>query len=421
MSDAKQPQNLDGPNVYGMVPEAAVAALIDHAVKLPASDLYIGANENHVAVSVRHLGIVRLLTILSPDLGRRCISYIKAMAAMDLAETRRPLDGRWVRQGEGTNRVDLRISTIPTLYGEDMTLRLLVCQSQTQGLDSLGMSTQNLNDLQWMLSSSSGLILVTGPTGSGKTTTLYACLRHLNDGQRKINTIEDPIEYAVGGLRQSQINLKADVGFPELLRSILRQTPDIIMIGEIRDPVTAETAVHAASSGQLVLATLHAPIAAGAVQSMLSLGAHPHFLSNSLLGVIAQRLVRGLCPICKVRIELGEMPATFDEVRPWLQPGAGRGALRRQGLPGMPPDRLHQPDRGLRGHADHPRAPPDDRRGPAHPRPAAEGDRGGLHRAPQVGPPEGGPRRDERRGSHPHDPVGVPRNRGVTRKHRGVT
>jgi type II secretory ATPase GspE/PulE/Tfp pilus assembly ATPase PilB-like protein len=331
MSEAKQPQSLDGPNVYGMVPEAAVAALIDHAVKLPASDLYIGANENHVAVSVRHLGIVRLLTILSHDLGRRCISYIKAMAAMDLAETRRPLDGRWVRQGDGMSRVDVRISTIPTLYGEDMTLRLLVCQSQTQGLDSLGLSSQQLGDLQWMLNSTSGLILVTGPTGSGKTTTLYACLRHLNDGQRKINTIEDPIEYAVGGLRQSQVNLKADVGFPELLRSILRQTPDVIMIGEIRDPITAETAVHAASSGQLVLATLHAPIAAAAVQTMLSLGAHPHFLSSSLLGVIAQRLVRGLCPICKVRIELGETPGMFEEIRQWLQSGQGEALYAAKG------------------------------------------------------------------------------------------
>src|SRR5262249_8105854 len=160
---------------------------------------------------------------LSPDLGRRCISFIKAMAGMDLAETRRPLDGRWVRQADGQSRVDLRISTIPTLYGEDVTLRLLLCQSQTQGLDQLSMSPQNLRDLYWMLSWPSGLILVTGPTGSGKTTTLYACLRQLNDGQRKINTLEDPIEYAVSGLRQSQINLKADVGFPELLRSILRQ------------------------------------------------------------------------------------------------------------------------------------------------------------------------------------------------------
>jgi type II secretory ATPase GspE/PulE/Tfp pilus assembly ATPase PilB-like protein len=331
------PQKLDGPNVYGMVPEAAVATLIDHAVALPASDLYLGANENHVSVSVRHLGIVRLLTILSPELGKRCISYIKAMAGMDLAETRRPLDGRWVRQADGASRVDIRISSIPTLHGEDLTLRLLVCQNEAQGLDHLGMSPRNLSDLHWMLSSPSGLILVTGPTGSGKTTTLYACLRHLNDGERKINTIEDPIEYAVSGLRQSQVNLKAEVGFPELLRSILRQTPDIIMIGEIRDPVTAETAVHAASSGQLVLATLHAPIAAAAVQTMLSLGVHPHFLSSSILGVVAQRLVRALCPHCKERIDLGDIPQMFDEVRPWLTDGEGQALYAAKGCP-----RCHQ-------------------------------------------------------------------------------
>jgi general secretion pathway protein E len=332
-----QTQKLDGPNVYGMVPEAAVATLIDHAVALPASDLYLGANENHVAVSVRHLGIARLLTILSPELGKRCISYIKAMAGMDLAETRRPLDGRWVRQADGASRVDIRISSIPTLHGEDLTLRLLVCQNDAQGLDHLGMSPRNLSDLHWMLSSPSGLILVTGPTGSGKTTTLYACLRHLNDGERKINTIEDPIEYAVSGLRQSQVNLKADIGFPELLRSILRQTPDIIMIGEIRDPVTAETAVHAASSGQLVLATLHAPIAAGAVQTMLSLGVHPHFLSSSLLGVVAQRLVRALCPHCKERIDITDIPQMFDEVRPWLTDGEGHALYAAKGCP-----RCHQ-------------------------------------------------------------------------------
>ncbi len=324
-------QGFGGPNVYGMVPETAVATLIDHAVKLPASDLYFGANENHVAVSVRHLGIVRLLTILSPDLGKRCISYLKAMAGMDLAESRRPLDGRWVRQAEGDSRVDMRVSTVPTLHGEDVTIRLLIYESRMKSLVQLGLSPRNLSDLQWMLSSPSGLILVTGPTGSGKTTTLYSCLKHLNDGQRKINTIEDPVEYAVPGLRQSQVNIWAEVGFPELLRSILRQTPDAIMIGEIRDPVTAETAVHAAASGQLVLATLHSPIAVAAVQSMLSLGAHPHFLSSCLLGVLAQRLVRGLCRECKVRIEIGEVPGTFEEIRPWLEPGQGEALYAAKG------------------------------------------------------------------------------------------
>jgi type II secretory ATPase GspE/PulE/Tfp pilus assembly ATPase PilB-like protein len=324
---------LDGPNVYGMMPETAVASLVDHAVKLPASDLYFGVNENHVTVSVRHLGIVRLLTILSPDLGKRCISYIKAMAGMDLAEMRRPLDGRWVRQVDGGARVDMRISTIPTLHGEDATIRLLVYETGIQPIDQLGMSPRQVADLLWMLSSPSGLILVTGPTGSGKTTTLYACLKQLNDGQRKINTIEDPVEFAVSGLRQSQVNTKLEVGFPELLRSILRQTPDVIMIGEIRDPVTAETAVHAASSGQLVLATLHAPIAAGAVQTMLSLGAHPHFLSTSLLGVVAQRLVRALCPNCRERIEIGEVPGSFEDIRHWLEPGQGEALYAAKGCP----------------------------------------------------------------------------------------
>jgi len=312
-----------------------VSALIEHAVKMPASDLFFSFNDNHVGVSVRHLGIVRLLTILTPEQGRRCASYIKVMAGMDLAEQRRPLDGRWVRgeDGVGAGRVDLRVSTIPTLYGEDVALRLLSCNSQTLVLDQLGMTRREVNELTAMLSVPSGLILVTGPTGSGKTTTLYASLKYLNNGERKINTIEDPIEYSIPGLRQSQINPKADVGFPELLRSVLRQSPDVIMIGEIRDPVTAETSVRAANSGHLVLASLHAPSAAAAVQSLLSLGVHPHFLSNSLHGVIAQRLVRTLCPKCKVPFDLGDAPHTFDEVRPWLEPGQGHTIYGARGCP----------------------------------------------------------------------------------------
>jgi type II secretory ATPase GspE/PulE/Tfp pilus assembly ATPase PilB-like protein len=174
-----------------------------------------------------------------------------------------------------------------------------------------------------MLQSPSGLILVTGPTGAGKTTTLYACLNYLNTGERKINTIEDPIEYALAGIRQSQVNPKIDVDFPDLLRAVLRQAPDVIMIGEIRDPVTAEVAVRAANSGHLVLATLHAPVAAGAVQSMLSLGVHPHFLSSCLLGCIAQRLLRTLCPVCRVAYEMADMD-TFEEIKKWLGPDEGK-------------------------------------------------------------------------------------------------
>ncbi|MGP0062875.1 MAG: GspE/PulE family protein, partial [Isosphaeraceae bacterium] len=230
-------------------------------------------------------------------------------------------------------RVDLRISTIPTLHGEDVSIRLLSCNSQRMHLDRLGMMRKELNDVTGMLDIPSGLILVTGPTGSGKTTTLYGCLRYLNNGERKINTIEDPIEYSIPGLRQSQINPKLDVGFPELLRSVLRQSPDVIMIGEIRDPITADTAVRAANSGHLVLASLHAPSAPGAVQSMLSLGAHPHFLSNSIRGVVAQRLIRTLCPECKVPFDLGELPQTFEEVRPYLEPGEGQYLYGARGCP----------------------------------------------------------------------------------------
>ena len=273
--------------------------------------------------------------MLTPEQGRRCTSYLKVMAGMDLAEQRRPLDGRWVRgeEGVGTGRVDLRISTIPTLYGEDLTIRLLSGNSQSMVLEQLGMMRKELNEMMGMLDIPSGLILVTGPTGSGKTTSLYACLRYLNNGERKINTIEDPIEYSIPGLRQSQINPKLDVGFPELLRSVLRQSPDVIMIGEIRDPITADTAVRAANSGHLVLASLHAPSAPGAIQSMLSLGAHPHFLSNSLRGVIAQRLIRTLCPECKVPFDLGEIPQIFEEIKPWIEPGEGQFLYGARGCP----------------------------------------------------------------------------------------
>jgi type II secretory ATPase GspE/PulE/Tfp pilus assembly ATPase PilB-like protein len=340
------------PDIAGLRPDSAVAALVDHAARLGASDLFFSFNDNHVAVSVRHLGIVRLLTIITTEHGRRCTSYIKVMAGMDLAEQRRPLDGRWVHEddnfiagereddddndgdkpgisrltGPSVGRIDLRVSTIPTLHGEDMAIQLLVSTPRLVALDELGMSRRELNELTAMLDIPSGLILVSGPTGSGKTTTLYACLRHLNNGQRKIHTIEDPIEYAVPGLRQSQINPKAEVGFPELLRSVLRQSPDVILIGEIRDTITAEIAIRAANSGHLVLASVHAPSAPGAVQSLIGLGASAHFLSSSLQGVVAQRLVRTLCAKCKVAFELDESTRTFDEVRDWLVHGEG-GAL----------------------------------------------------------------------------------------------
>jgi type II secretory ATPase GspE/PulE/Tfp pilus assembly ATPase PilB-like protein len=321
MSTKGWPDDLQA-ELHQLSAEDAVQYLLEFAVDRGVSDLFFLAGEEHTEVAARHLGILRPLTTISNDLGRHCMAHIKASAGMDVAERRRPLDGRWLTERLG-RRIDLRISTIPTLYGEDFTLRLLVRDSMLLRLDALGMFRKEHNELLKLLASPSGLILVTGPTGVGKTTTLYACLNHLNNGQRKINTIEDPIEYAIPGIRQAQINPRLKLDFPDLLRGVLRQAPDIIMVGEIRDPVTAQTAVRAANSGHLVLATLHAPIAAGAIQSMLSLEVHPHFLASSLRGVIAQRLVRTLCPHCKAGFDISVAPLTFEEVKPWL--GADEG------------------------------------------------------------------------------------------------
>jgi type II secretory ATPase GspE/PulE/Tfp pilus assembly ATPase PilB-like protein len=303
-------------------PEKAIGELLEHAAKFGFSDIFLTTNENHVAVLVRHLGILRHVSMLSLDMGRRCISSIKARAGMDVAERRRPQDGRWLHQSGGPV-IDLRLNAIPTLYGEDLSLRLLIRNTQLLEIEALGLHTNDFNSLLGLLNSPSGLILVTGPTGAGKTTTLYACLNYLNNGTRKIHTIEDPIEYTLPGVRQSQVHSNIDVGFAELLRNVLRQAPDVIMIGEIRDPQTAEIAVRGANSGHLVLATMHAPVAVGAIQTMLNLGVSPAFLASSLHGVVAQRLVRTLCPSCKTVFDVGGVTTLFDSVRHWLGPSEG--------------------------------------------------------------------------------------------------
>lgn len=304
--------------------EQSVSALIRYASDISASDLFVGFDESFVTISVRHLGIVRQVTKVTHDQGRRIINHVKAMAGMDLAQRQRPLDGRWVCRFEDDGSMDLRVNTIPTMYGEDLCARLLKRDIHLLNVDNLGLHRKGLMDLKGMLASPSGLILVTGPTGVGKTTTLYSCLNHLNDGTRKINTIEDPIEYAMHGVRQSAVRMQIDLDFPELLRSVLRQAPDVIMVGEIRDPITAETAVRAANSGHLVLATLHAPIASAGIDSMLALGVHAHFLSTGLLGIVTQRLVRTLCPKCRVEWDISQSPHTFDDVRTWLTPDQGQ-------------------------------------------------------------------------------------------------
>jgi type II secretory ATPase GspE/PulE/Tfp pilus assembly ATPase PilB-like protein len=300
--------------------DEACRRLVEQAVSMGASDLLIFSEANQVTAAVRHLGMMVRIAAYPYETGQRIIRHMKVEAGMDLGERRRPLDGRWLLPRGDGRRIDFRVNSLPTLYGEDVCLRILDSTAQSKGIDALGLSRGQMQRLRPVLESPSGLVLVTGPTGSGKTTTLYSFIQLLNNGRRKINTIEDPIEYEIEGVRQSQISHVIDLGFADILVGVLRQAPDVIMIGEIRDPDTAATAVRAANSGHLVFATLHAPIAAAAVQSMLALGAPPHFLATSLLAVVSQRLVRALCPACRVSIDVEGAPQIFGDVRGLLEP-----------------------------------------------------------------------------------------------------
>jgi type II secretory ATPase GspE/PulE/Tfp pilus assembly ATPase PilB-like protein len=311
----------------------AVDRLIEHAAAREASDLYFCTNEDHVAILARHLGMLRAVNSVPLEMGRHCIAHVKTMAGLDPTERRRPLDGRWVNHRPGGTILDLRIETVPTLHGEDLALRLLDRRSRLMKLDALGLSDEELYHLRVILRRPGGLILVSGPGGSGKTTTLYSLLAELNDGGRKINTIEDPVECTLPGIRQSQINPRIGLDFPDLLRAVLRQGADVILVGEIRDAVTAQTAVRAANSGHLVLATLHAPSAAGAVQSMLGLDVHPHHLAGALRAAVAQRFVRTLCPLCKVLADPAPTAQLLAGVDAQLPDGCVAAPCRPVGCP----------------------------------------------------------------------------------------
>lgn len=303
-------------------PGDILTAVIQRAADLHVSDLFFLSEEAGIRVAFRHMGSIQTVGALSYEAGRSVLTLLKAEAGIDLGDRRRPHEGRRI-QTIGDRVIDLRINIIPTLHGEDVCARLLDRKFGLRTLEQIGLTRIELNKMHAMLNNPSGLVLVTGPTGTGKTTTLYACLQYLNDGTRKINTLEDPIEYAVAGLRQSSTNSKIGLDFPELLRNILRQSPDVIMVGEVRDEETASTAVRAANSGTVVLSTLHSPVAAAAVQSMAALGVNRYFLSNCLLGVVAQRLVRTLCQKCRVAYDISESPETFADIQPFLEPGFG--------------------------------------------------------------------------------------------------
>lgn len=273
-------------------------ALLSEAIKEGASDVHIETFEDRIAIRFRVDGILR--EVLEPPrvLAPLIISRIKVMARLDIAEKRLPQDGR-ITLRIGGRAVDVRVSTMPTNHGERAVLRLLDKQSARLDLMELGMEANDLERLKTLLLKPHGIILVTGPTGSGKTTTLYAGLTVLNDKRRNILTVEDPIEYDLTGIGQTQVNSKINMTFAKGLRAILRQDPDVVMVGEIRDLETAQIAIQASLTGHLVLSTLHTNSAIGAITRLDDMGVEPFLLASSLAGVLAQRLVRLLCNHCK--------------------------------------------------------------------------------------------------------------------------
>jgi general secretion pathway protein E len=275
-----------------------INALLTEAIREDASDIHVETFENRLVVRFRVDGQLR--EVLEPPraIASLITSRLKVMAQLDIAEKRLPQDGRIALRLAG-RPVDVRVSTLPSAHGERVVLRLLDKQAGRLDLEKLGMEAQTRARLEALIHRPHGILLVTGPTGSGKTTTLYSALARINSRDRNILTVEDPIEYDLDGVGQTQVNTKVDMSFARGLRAILRQDPDVVMVGEIRDLETAEIAVQASLTGHLVLSTLHTNSAIGAITRLRDMGVEPFLLSSSLIGVVSQRLVRRLLPECR--------------------------------------------------------------------------------------------------------------------------
>ncbi|EAT13459.1 type II secretion system ATPase GspE [Bermanella marisrubri] len=282
-----------------------INGILTDAIKRNASDVHIETFEKRLVVRSRVDGVLQEVLEPKRALAPLLVSRIKVMSKLDIAEKRIPQDGRIALRIAG-REVDVRVSTMPSSHGERVVMRLLDKQAGRLDLAELGMKGNNLIRLKAILHKPHGIMLVTGPTGSGKTTTLYAGLSELNDRSRNILTVEDPIEYSLPGIGQTQVNTKVDMTFARGLRAILRQDPDVVMLGEIRDKETVEIAVQASLTGHMVLSTLHTNTAVGAVTRLQDMGIEPFLLASSLVGVVAQRLVRTLCPECKTPYEADE-------------------------------------------------------------------------------------------------------------------
>ncbi len=314
----------------GLVVEIVKAILRD-AIRLRASDIHVEPRHEGVQVRFRVDGRLMTATNLDRDMQRFVISRLKILAECDISETRLPQDGRFATTVDG-RVIDIRMSTLPTFWGEKVVLRILDRSSALVSLSQLGFSPEMLRDYERLIRSPQGMILVTGPTGSGKSTTLYSSLHAINDETRNITTVEDPIEYEVDGLNQTSVVPRIELSFARALRHILRQDPDVILVGEVRDYETAEMAFRAALTGHLVLTTLHTNDAPSAATRLVDLGIAPYMISASVIGVLAQRLVRRICTRCRetcmptdVELERLQLPA---EQAKKIQFHKGRGCQR---------------------------------------------------------------------------------------------
>lgn len=286
-----------------------VDLILSDAINMDSSDIHIEPFENYVRIRYRIDGILYEEKKIPKEFLGSINTRIKILSNMDIAEKRIPQDGRMKIDFKG-EIVDLRVSSLPTINGEKIVIRILKNDSVHVGIDKLGMQDEEIDKLNKMISMPYGIILVTGPTGSGKSTTLYTILNELNDNKKNIITIEDPVEYKLDGINQINVNNKAGLTFSLGLRSILRQDPDIIMIGEMRDNETAEIAVKSAITGHLVLSTIHTNDAATSVMRLIDMGIEPYLVSTALGGIIAQRLVRKICPNCREEYEAGSYEKT---------------------------------------------------------------------------------------------------------------
>jgi MSHA biogenesis protein MshE len=277
-------------------------SLFEDAIQVNASDIHIEPDEAELRIRFRLDGVLRVQTKAERRIGAALVSRLKLMAGLDISEKRLPQDGRFnIRVRDKS--IDVRLSTMPVQYGESAVMRLLNQSTGVLDLDQIGMSPDMLEHFRRMINSPHGVVLVTGPTGSGKTTTLYSALKELNKPSSKVVTVEDPVEYRLPGINQVQVNAKIDLTFARVLRTVLRQDPDIILVGEIRDAETAEIALRAAMTGHLVLSTLHTNDAISTAARLMDMGAEPYLIAASLRGVVAQRLVRRVCESCSEPFE----------------------------------------------------------------------------------------------------------------------